>query len=98
MPSWKDGPANRPRLLRRFDGQRDEAFVIAVRGASHFLDDDAALGSDRGRRDDIDVDQRGTQQPSDRGRRQRLDFELGDGALVSERDLLDRRLRELAGE
>src|ERR1700688_943526 len=37
----KDGPANRPRLLRRLDGQRDEALIIAVRRAGHFLDDDA---------------------------------------------------------
>src|ERR1700728_1089851 len=33
----KAGPANRPRLLRRLDGQRDEALIIAVRGAGHFL-------------------------------------------------------------
>ena len=29
----KNGPANRPRLLRRLDGQRDEALIIAVRRA-----------------------------------------------------------------
>ena len=46
---------DRAGLFRGRDRKGDEAFIIAIRSAGHFLDNDSPMGCKRRRRDDVYV-------------------------------------------
>ena len=80
------------------DGDRDQAFVVALRRAHDLVDHHAALLGDDRRRDHVDVAQHRPQQARQHRRGQRLDLHFGDVALIGDLHLRDAGLGELAGE
>ena len=91
-------PATVARAPLGRDDDPDQGLIIDRLGAPRLADPDVALAADHRRIDHVDRRELRRQQPGQRDRGQRLDVELGDRALVFDRDRGDAGLGQLPGK